>query len=84
MLVVLVKIPSIHILQALSNNVLLDKVPVWCHTLMLPALMLCPQRFLVVPSPQNSLQISIVLTNLHLAAHLSYICGECKLECSES
>jgi len=82
MLIVLVKSPSNHILQAVANNVLLDKMPMWCHTLLLPAL--CPQWFLIVPSPQKSLQVSNVMVNIHLAAHLSYIRGECKLLCSES
>ena len=46
MLMVLVKSPLIHILQAVVNSVLLDKVLMLCNTLTLPARMssLVPPR----------------------------------------
>jgi len=37
MRMVLVKSTSIHIMQAVANSVFLDKVLMWCHTLLLPA-----------------------------------------------
>jgi hypothetical protein len=37
MLMVVEKIPSIRILQEVAKNVFLDKVLMWCHTLLLPA-----------------------------------------------
>jgi hypothetical protein len=35
----IVKSPSTHIMQAVANSVLLDKLPTRCHTLLLPARM---------------------------------------------
>jgi len=81
MFLALVKSSLIHLLQAVVNNVLLDKALVQCHTSTLTTRM-----FLMVPqgpSPQNSLQLSIVLMKPQLVVHRSYICGECNLLYSE-
>jgi len=71
MLMVIVKIPSIHILQAIKKSMLLDKVR--CCAIRYCCWLVCPHWLPIVPSPQTSLQMSIVLTNSHFAAHLSYI-----------
>jgi len=79
---VLVKSPVSHLLQAVVNNVLLDKVLTQCHTSPLTARMflMVPQRIVSI----NSLQLSVVFMNPHLAVHLSCICGDCYLVCSQS
>ena len=82
MFMVIVKSRSNHILQAVANNLFLGKLPTRCHTLLLPARMssVVPHRTFITKFAENS---NIVM-NIHLAAHLSYIRGECKLLCSES
>ena len=76
------KSTSIHILQAVANSMQLDNVLMCYHTLLFPPRI--SSLVLIGTLPPNSLQISIVLTNLHFAAIPSYICSECNLVCSES
>lgn len=61
------------------NSRLLDKVLMWYHWLLF-----ANSYVISVPSPQNLLQLSITLMNVHLAVHLCCICNECSLVCSES
>jgi len=55
MFMVIVKSRSNHILQAVANNVLLDKLPMRCHTLLLPDRMYSVdlQRTLTTNFPTN-------------------------------